>query len=81
MSFLRPAGVARFTAPPEPSADRRAAARIEDIDRQLAAIAMVPPSLRTQADWYRLDRLLDLRFAIAPLPLRPSVPVIPGRTS
>lgn len=81
MSFFRPSGVARFTAPIEPSAERRTAARIADIDDQLAAIAAVPPQARTPELWWRLDRLLDLRNAIAGqcATVRPSVPVIPGR--
>jgi hypothetical protein len=71
---LYASGVARFTAPAETSAYGRTLARIAHIDAQLAAIAEVPPPVRTQSDWYRLDRLLDLRFAIRPVPLRPSVP-------
>lgn len=78
MSFFRPSGIARFTAPIEPSAERRTAARIADIDDQLAAIAAVAPPPRPGSVQAELNRLLDERFAVSPVDLRPSVPVIPG---
>ena len=81
MTFFRPSGVARFVGPIEPSADRRAEARIAVIDEYLAAIAAVPPPVRTPQMWAEQDRLLDERFALSPVDLRPSVPVIPGRPS
>lgn len=81
MSFFRPSNVARFTAPPTPASPAEDA--IEGIDRQLAEIAAVPPPVRTPELWAKQDRLLDLRNAIRPARVasRPSVPVIPGRTS
>jgi hypothetical protein len=67
------------------------ASRVVALDTQIAEIALMPAILRRPSDWYRLDRLLDLRNKVRPpaplpddyatLPLRPSVPVIPGRPS
>lgn len=92
---LYASGVARFTVPAETPTDAHRAERVAAIDRQLAEIAAVMPILRTYVEWHRMDRLLDLRNRICPLPplpddyaerprplpLRPSVPVISGRAS
>ena len=73
-----------FIAPPA-----EVAARVADIDRKLTAIKHVPRAHRTPAVRRRIDDLLDERLMLHPLPplglvwppLRPSVPVIPGRSS
>jgi hypothetical protein len=69
----RPVGiqVVHTVAPVEASADRRTQARIADIDRQLAAILVVPAPVRPESMWWQLDRLLDLRNAVCPLPPLP----------
>jgi len=93
----RPAGihVEHTVAPVEASADRRTLARVAEVDRKLTEILVIPAPVRTESMWRELDRLLDLRNAICPLPplpddyasqprplpLRRSVPVIPGRAS
>lgn len=55
-------------------------ARIAAIDWHLAVIAEIPPPSRTDEQWAELDRLLDARSKPW-LWVRPSVPVIPGRSS
>lgn len=93
----QPAGiqVVHTVAPPVLSAAERDAARVADIDRRLAEIAEVPAPVREWWMWWRADRLLELRNAVCPQPplpddyavqprplrVRPSVPVVPGRTS
>lgn len=51
---IRPAFV---TAPAEPDL----AAHVEEIDRHLRAIALIPTLARTEAEWSSLDVLLDRR--------------------
>lgn len=41
-------------------------ARIAKVDAQIREAIAVPASERTEADWHRLDRLLELRNAIRP---------------
>jgi hypothetical protein len=45
---------------------------------RLAELDQALVEARDCEDWYRVDRLLDMRNAIRPP--RPSVPVIPGRS-
>jgi hypothetical protein len=78
------ARAARFVAPVEPSTEHLAQQQhLAAIDRELGLIGDIPPLVRTPQMWARLDELLDERLAVTarPQPLRPSVPVIPGRPS
>jgi len=54
-----------YTATPTDVVDA-AEARIAQLDAQLAEIAAVPPPVRSDALWSKLDRLIDLRNAIRP---------------
>lgn len=56
---IRPAFVA---APAEPSV----AAQVEDIDRQLTALMLIPAAVRTPVQWSSLDVLLDRRLRLSP---------------
>lgn len=76
----RPVTVEHTVVPHEPSAAERAIARAVVLARVDAALAF-ERTLQVR-DWPMIDALLDARLAgVQPLPLRPSVPVIPGRTT
>lgn len=78
MTVFRSNNTARWTTPlPALEAD------VAEVDRKLRLLLDIPGPLQpgTRA---RMDALLDERNAIRPprpLPLRPSVPVVPGRSS
>lgn len=74
MTVFRSFNAAKFTAPEPAPIDVWKDERVAAIDAQLAEIAVIPPPVRTQHQWYQLDRLLDLRHAIGVSRLRPSVP-------
>lgn len=77
----------RRIEPVFPPAESRDLAAVEDeiehIDRQLLHYTGIPRERRKWTWMTGVDRLLDLRNAIRPARprLRPSVPVIPGRSS
>ncbi len=54
-----------------------------DEQRRIAELDVMVLVAAEVGDWPRVDRLLDMRNAIRPprVALRPSVPVIPGRSS
>jgi hypothetical protein len=96
MGVYHARGAARFVTPaadlpPDNPLKTWQTSRVTALDVQLAEIAVVPAILWRPSDRYRLDRLLDLRNKVRPpmplpddypaRPLRPSVPVIPGRPS
>lgn len=74
MTVFRSNNAARFVTPERAPIDVWKDERVAAIDAQLAEIAVIPPPVRTQHQWYQLDRLLDLRFAIGAPRIRPSVP-------
>lgn len=79
---IRPAFV---SAPVEMTA----AERIAEVDRHLAAIALIPAALRTPEQWSSVDVLLDRRCSLKlrgvvlrpTLPGMPHVPYVPGGES
>jgi hypothetical protein len=64
---------------PAPEQERAVAA----IDAKLRTLSEIPRPYRAPTTWARMDALLDERNTIRPgrPRLRPSVPVVPGRTS
>lgn len=63
--------------PPSP-ADVEAA--IAGVDMRLRELIAIPASVRLEAHWEEIDRLLDRRMWLG-VRLRPAVPVVPGRSS
>lgn len=77
-AWLRGLGRADYQIPPQEAAVISRAAALAGVDIRLSELAGIPPYARTAEHWEELDRLLDQRM---PLTLRPSVPVVPGRSS
>jgi hypothetical protein len=77
-----------FVVPPAESraAEMTAAERIAEVDRHLAAIALIPAVLRTPEQWSSVDVLLDRRCSLKrhgvvlhpTLPGMPQVTYVPG---
>lgn len=73
-----------FVVPPAESREAHAqAAEVEEVDRQIRAIAMIPAAARGPQEWSNLDVLLDRRNRLRlPQVTSPAdVPFTPGPTS